>query len=275
MSFSAAQGLVIQALRQIFIALRSATAKDTAWVFASNIGSKALALVSFVILTRALGPEQYGVFSLAIVVLSMATDLSDLGINASAIRYGAEYAGKADWDSLALLYSVVIRSRLVMCVTVAVVGILASPFLARVVFDKSELTVHLQLAFAGIFGTLIYSALAAILQAVQRFKHLMVASIAYGAFNLGGVAVLSALGVLSPLNALVVNLVAPLVGTVAVLMMIPRHLLTWRLWDARHGAKAISLWQVDGGVGCCLHPAKSAGCPDANQHDDHGRRWVL
>ena len=230
--------------------LQSKTSKDTAWVLGGNLVARGLGLLSFMILTRVLGPQQYGIFSIAMAVLSMAVELSELGISASAIRYGAQYAAQQDWDSLSRLYSIVLRSRLVMSAVVFGVGILATEPLARMVFRKPELTPYLRLAFGGVFGTLLNSAFMAVLQANQQFDRTVLVSFVNGATSLGGVALLWVVGELTSISALVVYLLSPLVATATGCFLIPRHLFHLRLWDRDIARKLfdfgkwMALWAV-------------------------------
>jgi len=180
----------------------------------------------------------------------MAMELSDLGINASTIRYGAQFASEKDWYRLSTLYSIVLRSRLLICVVVFSVGMLIADPVARLVFKRPELTPYLMLAFGGVFGTLLNSAFVSILQASQQFNKAVVVSFVYGATSLAGVALLGWLGRLTSFNALIIYLVAPLMATAVAFVLLPKHLFNLRLWDwviARqlfNFGKWMALWAV-------------------------------
>ena len=211
--------------------VRSRILRDTGWVLGGNLLTRALGLVSFTILTRVLGPSEYGLFSIAMAVLTMAIDLSELGINPSAIRYGAEYAAKEDWGNLSKLFSIVLRSRLAISLAVCLLGVLIADPLATFVFKTPEVTLHLYLAFGGLFATLFNSAFIAILQANQQFDRAAVVTLVIGAGNTVGVTLLWVAGGLTSVSALVVYLVTPLVGSVVAYLLLPRRLVSLRLWD--------------------------------------------
>jgi O-antigen/teichoic acid export membrane protein len=170
----------------------------------------------------------------------MAIDLSELGINPSAIRYGAEYAAKEDWGNLSKLFSIVLRSRLAISLAVCLVGLLIADPLATFVFKTPEVTLHLYLAFGGLFGTLFNSAFIAILQANQQFDRAAVVTLVIGAGNTVGVTLLWVAGSLTSLSALVVYLITPLVGSAVAYFLLPRRLVSLRLWDKEIAHKLFS-----------------------------------
>jgi stage V sporulation protein B len=146
---------------------------DTLWVLAGNIFNKILGLVSFTILVRSLGPEMYGVYSIAASVLILAGDLSDLGINSSLIRYGAEYSFQKDDLRLKTLFNIALRSRIVIGTIILISGILFSGLLANSVYHNELLHPLLIVAFSGVLVILLNSTLSSILTAKQQYKLLL------------------------------------------------------------------------------------------------------
>jgi O-antigen/teichoic acid export membrane protein len=224
------------------------TLQDTIWVLTGNTISKIMGLVSFTILTRILGPQEYGIYSLAMMVLSMAIELSDLGINASTIRYGAQYFAQEDWESLKRLYSIVLKSRLGVSLIVFGIGYFMSLPLANLIYHDATKSYYLVIAFGGIFFALINSAFNSILQASQKFKQLFWVNLAYGTFVLVGIAILAWSGRLTSINALYINLIAPLSSTILAYFFIPRNLIDLNKWDngiaskVFHFGKWMALW---------------------------------
>ncbi|OGG00362.1 hypothetical protein A2Y99_02960 [Candidatus Gottesmanbacteria bacterium RBG_13_37_7] len=72
---------------KIFSGLLSQTAKDTYWVFGSNILSAILAFVYIVFITRKLGPSEFGVFSSIFAYSLLISDIAEFGIGSSLSRF--------------------------------------------------------------------------------------------------------------------------------------------------------------------------------------------
>ena len=83
-------------------------AKNTAFSYATQLTTASLTAVLTIFLTRRLGPEEYGVFALAVSASAIALGLADFGISSSTARFLAEHghhrrtAGEIFVDSLKL-----------------------------------------------------------------------------------------------------------------------------------------------------------------------------
>jgi O-antigen/teichoic acid export membrane protein len=230
--------------------VRSKASKDSFWVLIGNLLTRVLGLLSFIIITRVLGPQEYGLFSVSLGVLTMVSDLSDLGINASAIRYGAQYAANQDITKLKGLYSIVMRTRLILGVIVFSVGMLFARPLAVGYFQKPELTVYLMLTFGGVFGLLLYSALVSLLQANQQFSHATMASVIYSLSNLVVISVLWVVGKLSSITSLGVYIFSPVLAAIVAYRVLQHRNFDLHSWDAEvakklfNFSKWMSVWAV-------------------------------
>jgi O-antigen/teichoic acid export membrane protein len=70
--------------------------RNTAFALASQIATASFTALLTIVLVRVLGPEDYGVFALALSVASLVFLPADFGISQSTARFVAEHRGKRD-----------------------------------------------------------------------------------------------------------------------------------------------------------------------------------
>ena len=71
-------------------------ARNTGFAFLAQVTTACFTAVLTIYLVRALGPEQFGLFSLALAIGGMAITMADFGIPSSAARFLAERRGDTD-----------------------------------------------------------------------------------------------------------------------------------------------------------------------------------
>ena len=69
--------------------------RNTAFALASQIATASFTAILTIFLVRVLGPEDYGVFALALSVASLVFLPADFGISQSTARFVAEHRGRA------------------------------------------------------------------------------------------------------------------------------------------------------------------------------------
>lgn len=107
--------------------------------FVGRIGGKALSMLVQILLTRVLGPAQYGLYVLGQNVASVGRMFADLGLRQGAIRYGSIHYEDEDEKRLAeTIVTSVLLSAASGLAMAAFVYAFADP-LARVAFDDPDL----------------------------------------------------------------------------------------------------------------------------------------
>jgi len=123
--------------------LLSRTIQSGAWEFAINVGTRSLQLVVLIILGNLLGPRDFGLMGIALLVLGGLNRFSRLGINQALIQHENE-----DVDEyLDTAFSLGIARGIV----IAAVALISAPFVAEV-FGEPRVTPILQfLALSPLF----------------------------------------------------------------------------------------------------------------------------
>jgi O-antigen/teichoic acid export membrane protein len=128
-------------------------ARNTILAFAAQIATGAFTALLTLYLLRALGPNEYGVFALAVSIGAMAGLLADFGVEHSAARFLAERRG--DPADVAQLLRAALRLKVVTTAVVAAVLVAAAGPIATA-FDEPELTWPLRVMALSVLGESIF-----------------------------------------------------------------------------------------------------------------------
>src|SRR5687768_9848841 len=101
--------------------LRQRVFSGMAWSFLQTAGSRLLGMVIILVLARVLGPADFGIVTLAFVVLGAMTSVVDLGVSDVLVRRMPQ--DQADYDSA--FWVVMGFALLLAAATVAAAGTLA------------------------------------------------------------------------------------------------------------------------------------------------------
>jgi O-antigen/teichoic acid export membrane protein len=224
-------------------ALRSRTARDSLTNVAGTAASVLLSFGVLLIATNVLGPSGFGQFAVALAVLMMASELSDLGVNAGLIRHASVHLGRGDAEAARTVLSVALRAK----IGTAAAGGLAVAALAAPLADllgRPAATPLLRIAALGLAGAVLLGYASAVLQAQQRFRRNAALQAIHWGLRLAGAAGLALSGGLSPTSLLWVHAVSPWLAFAIGLAMIPRGEVSLRRWDRRRARElfAFSRW---------------------------------
>jgi O-antigen/teichoic acid export membrane protein len=137
---------IISSISETIELLKSRVAKDSAIVLTGNVLSAGIGFVATVLITRALGLAQFGLFSVAVTVMVVASQFSDFGVSTGLVRFASLYL-QQDKSKADLMFKVSLKIRLIIAAIVFLIGFLVSGALATEVFGKPDLVSPLRLAF--------------------------------------------------------------------------------------------------------------------------------
>jgi len=113
--------------------------RNSIWNFLMMFIRKAGGLIFIVIIARLLLPEKFGIYTLATTIIFSVLSFVDVGINQTLSRYTAEAVGKNNKKLAAKYHHFLLKIKIVVTITLAVVlSILAYP-LSFYVFKKPNL----------------------------------------------------------------------------------------------------------------------------------------
>lgn len=159
------------------------TFKDSLVTISGTFVNGVLGVSFFALSARVLGPEQFGVLSFFIVLIALIADIADVGINTSIINFAGRYA-RSDTDKAYRYMKLGLQMKLIVWITVLVIGMAASFWLSRMFFGNSERVLLFWLAFLGVGGAMLFSFTSYAFQAFQKYKLWSVLNISMNAMRL-------------------------------------------------------------------------------------------
>lgn len=151
--------------------------KNSFWNFFTASIAKLGGLVFTIIVARILQPELFGLYSLAMSVMLIALTFSDLGINATLIKYLSEYSKNSKKASGYFAYLIKIKIGLTALFAAGLL-VLAYP-LSNYVFHKPELFLLLVLSSAYLAFLTFVSFFESIFYAMQKIKYVAAKEVFY------------------------------------------------------------------------------------------------
>jgi O-antigen/teichoic acid export membrane protein len=212
-------------LKSITKILKTKTITHSAVTLLGTTINGLLGVLFFIYLARILGPENFGIFSISIVVLTLVSDIADFGINTGLINFVSRHILINPTESLRFL-KLGLTLKLISSLIVLILGFILAPFIAKYIFLKPELTYYLILSFVGVGGAMLFSFSTNSLQALQKYTSWSILNIFANALRLLTILLLASGLLLSTENALITYIFFPFFGFFISLFLLPKKFLT-------------------------------------------------
>jgi len=139
--------------------IAKASARGTFFLFIGKTSSTIIMAVASILVARLLGPENYGRYTMALIVPSFFVVLSDLGISAALIRFSARFRSEGRYRKVVGLVKAGIIAKLGSSLLLSIVLLLLSQSIATWVLKRPSTGLlvrftSLYLVGAGVFMTL-------------------------------------------------------------------------------------------------------------------------
>jgi len=155
----------------------TSTFRQSSVTFVATVINGALGAIFFIFAARFLGPTQYGLFSVAMAVLTLTADVGNLGTDTGVVNFVSKHLIKDPQHAYRFL-KLALKIKLLVGIGIVIIGWFISPFIAQQFFNKPELTSLIQIAFIGVLAQLLFTFATSALQAYQKF-------FAWGFTNIG------------------------------------------------------------------------------------------
>lgn len=198
--------------------LNSKTIKQVSITVPATIINGVLGVFFYILAARILGPSGFGNLIIAITFLTLITDIFDLGTNSGLIRFIPRVEEHSKRNRI-FKTSLVIK--LISGGVVIILGLLIAPWIATVIFRKTELENLLRISTLGVFSALLFTFSTASLQALQYYRKWGFVNIASNLLRLLVVAGFAVLGIGSSENILFIYIFVPLLGFFLGLSFLP------------------------------------------------------
>lgn len=179
-----------------------------------STGFSALALI---IISRLLGPSEFGEFSVGLAISLMLNRIADMGLSYSIQRYASK---STNVDEQNRIYSYTTRIKLIAIVIIAILGVISYRWLSNLLhFNNPEIVL---VSFLLSSCTVLYEQLQAILQSLHRFKQIVFINITQSSSKLIGSLLFFVSGLSTATSLLSLYLFTPLLPVLAFFMWVPR-----------------------------------------------------
>jgi O-antigen/teichoic acid export membrane protein len=143
-------------------------AKGTGIVFTGTIIGMLLGFVGRVIIVRYITQSEYGIYCLALVIISIFAAISTLGLSDGSTRYIAYFRGKNEEEKVrGIIYSS-IKIAIIASISLAVISFFISDFISVNIFHAPELSTPLKIFSIAIPFTILISVFIAIFRGFDR-----------------------------------------------------------------------------------------------------------
>lgn len=199
------------------------TARNSAWLLATNATTAAFSIVALILVSRALGPEKFGVVATFNAIWLTIVTLTDFGLGTSAIKFISSNLNK-NARQVAIFMRVVIQLELICGVFIAFFGLLFSTQIADLLGGPHLLTAVRYGFIAGMFvsaGAFLYP----FLISFGRFKTYFAINSFGAVFRVLGVVLLGSLAVLNLNNILILYTIVPALLFFLALIFTPKNFM--------------------------------------------------
>lgn len=207
----------------LFHTLRHKSFRDVSVVYVGSFVNNVALFATNLVLARSISQDAFGVFGLVLSVLGAVADFSDFGLNAAFLRFASFYHGQRETNKLMYLVKLIWGWRLGLSFAVTICGLFVSGVLAHSIYHEATLTPYLRLAFLGVGGVILSTAIGVYLQATERFFVAAVANGVKGGLRLLVVGVLLVSGVTNLLWLLLAYITIPWLVMFGTLSYLPKN----------------------------------------------------
>lgn len=145
--------------------------KNSIYSFASLFLLKFGGLILTILIARVLLPELFGIYSLALSIVSIATSFTDLGISNTFLRYLSETLGKNNKKARSF-FKYLLKIKFSLILAVVFIILILSKFISYNIYDKPALFYPLIFSCLFIISESLKTFIGSIFQATKNLKSL-------------------------------------------------------------------------------------------------------
>ncbi len=188
----------------------------------SILVSNVAGLFISIYLARVLQSKLFGVYSLTLSLTFLLLVFTDLGVNATTVRFCAKAYSKRDFGEVRGLIDFLFRVKVILSISTALALFIFSDALSKYVFREEVLSTTLKIAsFIALFFPL-SGFLTSIFNAFNDFKANFVKAITYESTRVVSIAILVSLG-FSVFGALLGYVIASVASTIALAVLLLKN----------------------------------------------------
>jgi len=147
------------------------SARTGFFLFLGNSLSTVIMAVGSILIARLLGPENYGLYTVAMIVPSILVPLIDLGISPALTRFCAHYFARGQYRKVVVLINTGIIFKLVLSLIASVILLLFSETFATSILNRPSLGLFISVTLIYLIGQVVLTTLHAIFIGLDKTEN--------------------------------------------------------------------------------------------------------
>ena len=148
-----------------------ASAKGSFFLFLGEASSKIIMAIASILIARLLGPEDYGLYTIAMIAPSFLISLSDLGISPALTRFSARFRSEGKDHKVVGLIQVGIISKFVFSLILSLVLLLLSESIATWVLRRPGIGFLIRFTSLYLIGQVIFMTLNSVFIGIDKTEN--------------------------------------------------------------------------------------------------------
>lgn len=162
--------------------LESETLGDIFKVLSGNILAQGIAFLTLVLISRDLGPSDYGVFSLLVAIFTFSVHISDFGVSIGYVKFVSENRNLEKE-----IFLTIVISKFLFAMPIVIGLILSSDFISIFFFSTNQYAKLIDFISVGVIFHSFFNLVVARFQAIQKFRSYVLLQILHNILKLGSV----------------------------------------------------------------------------------------
>ena len=204
--------------------IRTSTFRQSLITFSGTFINGILGAVFYILTARFLGPSSFGLMTVAITILTLVADISDLGTDTGIVNFVPKYL-KEDPEKVKKFLKLGLSVKLIISTVVLILGLVFAKSVASVIFAKPELSDPIKIAFIGVGSLLLFSFLTHTLQAYQKFWAWSGIQVATNTARVVLIYFFLLVGIITLNNVLILYISIPFLGFIIGFLLLDRKVL--------------------------------------------------
>ena len=146
------------------------------WSILGSIISKLIVFISWILIGRILGPENYGVFGIIRNTVIMFISFAGFGLGVTASKFTSEYLNK-DKEKVQRIIGLTVSFSLMVGAIIGILVFILSPWIATDILKRPEVCIDLRITSLILFFSSLNGAQIGILQGLEAFKSIAIINI--------------------------------------------------------------------------------------------------
>lgn len=188
--------------------------QNISYVLFANLISQVESMIFVAIAARLWDVEVYGIYSIITMILSLAIDLSDMGMNGAVVRFTAEYHSKEEYEKEEELVNLAvkrkIRNSIITCLLISV----GSPIISIILLKDSSYFLYIIISSIAIMFALIYSLNNSVLQGRLEYKKYFKSMICFNLVLFIMLLLLYIFNKFTVMNVIIVNVINYIISSI-------------------------------------------------------------